>query len=103
MKTVCCSDKCERKFECARHSFNNEGLHFCENWYSFGTGTSTDEGCVVEHWCGEQGDWKMFEPLENNCDGCVYENVDDTTNVISNCVCCKRNVDFAKNDYYTKR
>lgn len=34
------------------------------------------------------------------CVGCVYEDVDGSTTAISNCVCCSRNVDFAKNDYY---
>lgn len=41
--------------------------------------------------------------VDNPCYGCVYENIDDTTEDIEKCVCCKRNVDFAKNDYYTQK
>ena len=40
---------------------------------------------------------------DNTCCGCVYENIDDTTEDISKCVCCKRNVDYAKNDYYMRK
>jgi hypothetical protein len=40
---------------------------------------------------------------EDTCSGCVYEDVDGSTPAISNCVCCSRNVDFAKNDYYRKK
>ena len=39
----------------------------------------------------------------NTCCGCVYENIDDTTENISKCVCCKRNVEYAKNDYYMRK
>ena len=63
MKTLCCSDKCERRFECAKHDINNEGISVCENFYSFGTGSITDNGCEIVHWCGEAGNWKMFEPI----------------------------------------
>lgn len=41
--------------------------------------------------------------MDNTCSGCVYENIDDTTEDISKCVCCKRNVDYAKNDYYMRK
>lgn len=41
--------------------------------------------------------------MDNTCCGCVYENIDDTTEDISKCVCCKRNVDYAKNDYYMRK
>ena len=40
---------------------------------------------------------------DNGCVGCVYEDADGSTTAISNCVCCSRNVDYAKNDYYKKR
>ncbi len=40
---------------------------------------------------------------DNLCCGCIYENIDDTIGDISKCVCCKRNVDFAKNDYYMRK
>ena len=41
--------------------------------------------------------------VDNPCYGCIYENIDDTTENISKCVCCKRNVDYAKNDYYMRK
>lgn len=44
-----------------------------------------------------------FKPIENGCTGCIYENADGSTVAISNCVCCSRNVDYAKNDYYKKK
>lgn len=40
---------------------------------------------------------------ESTCKDCIYEDVDDTTDAISNCVCCKRLNDLAKNDYYMKK
>ena len=40
--------------------------------------------------------------IENSCSGCIYENANDTTDAISNCVCCSRINDMAKNDYYRK-
>ena len=47
---------------------------------------------------------KEDERMDNNtCCGCIYENIDDTTENISKCVCCKRNVEYAKNDYYMRK
>ena len=46
---------------------------------------------------------KEYESLMERCSGCIYENIDDTTDAISNCVCCRRKVEFAKNDYYKKK
>lgn len=103
MKTVCCSDKCEKQFECAKHAINNEGINACEDFYSFGSGAFTDNDCKIEYWCGKLGDYKMFEQIEKSCSGCVYEDADGSTPAISNCVCCSRMVDFAKNDYYKKK
>ena len=61
MKTTCCSDKCERKFECAKHCINNEGISVCEDFYSFGSGTMTENGCEIKHWCGSLGNWGMYQ------------------------------------------
>ena len=41
--------------------------------------------------------------MDNTCCGCVYENIDDTTEDIAKCVCCKRNAEYAKNDYYMRK
>ena len=65
-RTLCCSNTCERKFECGRSCYTNSGTHCVEDYSSFGTGTYTNEGCHVEHWCGKLGDYKMFEPVSQN-------------------------------------
>lgn len=64
MGTLCCSDKCERRFECARAGINNEGSHCVEDFSSFGSGIYADTGCEIEYWCGKLGDYKIFEPVE---------------------------------------
>lgn len=60
--------------------------------------------------CMSVGYWKnALEIIEHNnqvdksCAGCVYEDADGSTTEISNCVCCSRNVDFAKNGNYKER
>ena len=64
MSTLCCSNVCKKQTECARHSMNNEGMHYVEDFYSFGSGTLTNDGCKIECWCGELGNYKMFKPIE---------------------------------------
>ena len=51
----------------------------------------------------KEGEKKMKRMDNNTCCGCIYENIDDTTEDISKCVCCKRNFEYAKNDYYTRK
>lgn len=63
--TYCCSDTCEKKFECGRHSYNHTGLCYVEDYSSYGSGTFTDNGCEVEYWCGKLGDYKMYEPVKD--------------------------------------
>ena len=41
--------------------------------------------------------------IANNCIGCVYENIDDTSDSISQCVSCSRMNDCAKHDYFMMR
>ena len=65
MDTLCCSDTCEKKFECNRNSINHVGMHYVEDYSRFGSGTFTDTGCKIEHWCGKLGDYKMFEPIKD--------------------------------------
>lgn len=64
MKTCCCSSHCKRYFDCQLADINNEGMNIVENYHEWGSGTYTDEGCVIEHYCGELGNYKMFEPIE---------------------------------------
>lgn len=65
MKTCCCSSHCKKYFDCRLADINNNGMHLVENYHGWGSGTYTDEGCVIEHYCGELGNYKMFEPIEN--------------------------------------
>ena len=65
MKTVCCSDKCERWFDCALHETNNEGINYCEDFYNFGSGSISSEGCTEHWWCSEKGNWGMFVQVEH--------------------------------------
>jgi len=62
--TTCCSLQCEKRHDCAKHCFNNVGNYPSEDYFTFGHGSISIKGCVVEHWCGEFGDYKMFEPIE---------------------------------------
>lgn len=63
MRTLCCSDACDKRIECGRHMMNNMGTHYVENFYSFGSARYTDGSCEIEYWCGELGDYKMFETI----------------------------------------
>lgn len=62
MKTVCCSN-CERQFECAKHAINNNGVNFSEDYYNYGSYSYRGNGYEVKYWCGELGDYKMFEQI----------------------------------------
>ena len=66
--TTCCSLKCEKRFDCAKHCFNKVGTYPSEDYYSFGHGSISNEDCTVEYWCGELGNYKMFEPIEKKTD-----------------------------------
>ena len=64
---------------------------------------------LLEKLCDERGIklWGDYDERskenENTCSGCIYEDADGSTATISNCVCCSRNVEFAKNDYYRSK
>lgn len=73
-RTLCCSTTCEKRFECGRSVINNVGTYYVEDYSSFGSGTFTDNGCEIEHWCGKLGDYKMFEHIANKFDHLI-ENV----------------------------
>ena len=64
-RTLCCSDTCEKRFECGRSHINHIGTHYVEDYSSFGTGTHTGHGCEIKYWCGKLGDYKMFEQIEH--------------------------------------
>jgi hypothetical protein len=50
--------------------------------------------------CGDKSDNDEDDYDDNPCFGCIYEDTEDTTDLISNCVCCNRNNELAKNDNY---
>lgn len=62
--TTCCSLKCKKRYDCAKHCFNKVGTYPSEDYSTFGSGTITPDICTVNYWCGELGNYKMFEPIE---------------------------------------
>lgn len=64
MSTLCCSGVCEKRTECKKHSMNNEGIHYVEDFYYFGSGSIGVDGIKESWWCGKLGDYAMFEPIE---------------------------------------
>lgn len=61
-RTLCCSNTCKKRFECDRSTINHNGTYLVEDWSNFGSGTISNNECTIEHYCGELGDYKMFEP-----------------------------------------
>lgn len=64
MSTLCCSNVCEKRTECKKHSMNNEGMHYVEDFYYFGSGSIGVDGIKENWWCGELGDYEMFRPIK---------------------------------------
>ena len=62
--TTCCSEKCDKRFDCAKHCFNKVGIYPSEDYSTFGSGTITPDIQTVNYWCGSLGNYKMFEPIE---------------------------------------
>ena len=73
------------------YNLDKDGHKICQSCMREGYTKSAIE--IIEH----------NKKVDNPCYGCIYENIDDTTENISKCVCCKRNVDYAKNDYYMRK
>jgi hypothetical protein len=48
-------------FDCKHHAINNEGSHDAIDWANYGSGRYWDGGCERENYCGELGDYAMFE------------------------------------------
>lgn len=65
MRTLCCSDICERRPECARHAINNKGTHSVIDFYRCDSEELSSNNRYREyHWCGERGNWERFESLK---------------------------------------
>ena len=73
------------------YNLDKDGHKICQSCMRKGYTKSALE--IIEH----------NKMVDNPCYDCVYENIDDATEDISKCVCCKRNVDYAKNDYYMRK
>lgn len=66
---ACCSNQCERRHKCANHMNNprgTNGIESVENYYWFGSGSISSEGCTETWWCGPYGNWGMFTPVDVN-------------------------------------
>lgn len=65
---LCCSSVCEQAAECGRHVRNDRSgeLQQVENLDSFGSASISAEGIKESYWCGEKGDWRMFEKVADN-------------------------------------
>lgn len=61
--TVCCSENCKMADYCAIHASNNLGTYPCNDYSRYGSGTITSDIVTVNYWCGENGNYKMFEPI----------------------------------------
>jgi hypothetical protein len=64
---ACCSSRCERRHKCANYTGNpreTNGWETVEDYYWFGTGSISYEGCTENWWCGPHGDWGMFRPVD---------------------------------------
>lgn len=74
----CCSNRCKKISECGFHYSNSFGIHQVEDFSCYGSGGLLDEG---NWWCGELGDYKMFEPIKLtqeefvalHCNVCGYQ------------------------------
>ncbi len=63
---ACCSGQCERKHLCAHNTANpreTDGWENVEDYYWYGSGSISSEGCTEHWWCGPHGNWGMFTPI----------------------------------------
>ena len=63
---ACCSSKCERRHLCAHNTMNPReisGWETVEDYYWYGSGSISSQGCEEHWWCGPHGDWGMFVPI----------------------------------------
>jgi len=64
---VCCSSQCQRRHLCANHVGSpreTDCIEMVEDFYWFGSGSISSEGCEDHWWCGAHGDWGMFKPID---------------------------------------
>ena len=88
----CCSIDCDKRSEYGIHCSNSFGTHQIEDLSSFGSGTISDKGAVVDYWCGSMGNYEMFQPIRLSkeefvvlhCRVCGVYNYQDTDNECCN-------------------
>ena len=67
---VCCSSQCEKCNKCGRYIYNlstkyRQGTtHTVESLDSFGWGSISKDGCETYTYCGPNGNYAMYEPIE---------------------------------------
>ena len=64
---ACCSSQCKRARKCANYIGNPRETDRCENvedYYWYGSGSISSEGCTEHWWCGQHGNWGMFTPVD---------------------------------------
>ena len=66
---VCCSSQCEKCNKCGRYIYNlstryRKGTHTVEPLDSFGWGSISNKGCEHHTYCGFNGNYAMYEPIE---------------------------------------
>ena len=62
---VCGSTNCKRYDVCKRAICEEENkLYSTVHWYDYGSANYTDNGVEKEWYCGEYGNYAMFEPLD---------------------------------------
>lgn len=61
---VCGSTNCKRYNICKRAVCEEENKWYSSvNWHDYGSANCTDDGIEEEWYCGERGNYAMFEPL----------------------------------------
>lgn len=70
---ICCSGNCERNHKCGKYIYNlstkyRKGIHTVEPLDSFGWGSISKEGCEHHTYCGFNGNYAMYEPIEMESD-----------------------------------
>lgn len=63
--TYCEGENCSKKDTCKFHCITTAGTYEYIDYSNYGSGTFSDGKCVIEHWCGDQGNHKLYKPLEN--------------------------------------
>lgn len=70
---ICCSVHCERNYKCGKYINNlsmkyRKELQTVESLDSFGWGSISTEGCETHTYCGFNGNYAMYEPIEMESD-----------------------------------